>query len=292
LTDKFKYVLITSAHNEDDFIEQTIKSVVSQTVLPKKWIIVDDGSTDDTVKIVQEYSKENKFIELLRIEEESKRTFSSKVRAINLGFEKLKEVDFEFIGNLDADITFDEDYYQRVLNELQNNPKLGIAGGDRFDLINGKFIKVSRSRNSVSGAVQLFRRKCYLDIEGYRALDYGGIDAVAESMARFKGWEVKTFGDIIFYHHRRTGTAANNIHKARFNSGIRDYLIGYHPLFEALRVLSKMKNKPFLSGSAAWFWGYLWAGIRNYKRAVPKDFVKQLRSEQLSRLKFGLKINE
>lgn len=285
----FKYILITSAYNEEDFIEKTIKSVVSQTVLPTKWIIVDDGSTDETVNIVQPYTKEYSFIELLNIGRDSRRTFSSKVRAINQGFEKVKNLEFEFIGNLDADITFDQSYYQRILNEFKNNIKLGIAGGDRFDLVNGKFIKVSRSPNSVSGAVQLFRRKCYLDIEGYRPLDYGGIDAVAESMARFKGWDVWTFGDIIFYHHRRTGTAANNIHKAKFNSGIRDYLIGYHPLFEILRVISKMKNKPFFSGGAAWLWGYLWASINNYERPVSKDFVRKLRFEQIARLKSFLK---
>jgi len=289
LRPNFNYILITAAHNEEDFIERTIKSVVNQTVLPTKWIIVNDGSTDQTVNIVQSYTKEYSFIELLNIRKDCRRTFSSKVRAFNQGYEKVKNLEFKFIGNLDADITFDQNYYQRVLNEFENNTKLGIAGGDRFDLINGKFIKVSRSSNSVSGAVQLFCRECYMDIEGYRPLDYGGIDAVAESMARFKGWEVITFGDIIFYHHRRTGTAVNNIFRAKFNSGIRDYLIGYHPIFEVSRVISKIKNKPLISGSILWLGGFIWASIKNYKRPVSEDFVRKLRFEQITRLKSFLK---
>lgn len=138
-----------------------------------------------------------------------------------------------------------------------------------YDLVNGKFIKVSRSSNSVVGVVQLFRRGCFLAISGYLPLDRGGIDAVAKSIARFQSWEVKKFPDVIFYHYRTTCTAENNIIKAIFNSGIQDYLIGYHPLFEILRVISKIKNKPFLSGSLALFLGYLWASIKNFKNPSP-----------------------
>ena len=138
---------------------------------------------------------------------------------------------------------------------------------------------------------QLFTQKCYIDIGGYRPLDYGGIDAVAEAMARFEGWKVETFRDIIFYHHRRTGTAANNILKAKFISGKKDYLIGYHPLFEFVRLISKIKEKPFFIGSVAWLLGFVWASVRKYKRPVPDSFVKKLRFEQINRLRSLLKTN-
>lgn len=283
------YVLITPAHNEEYFIEKTIESVINQTILPLKWIIIDDGSIDNTLSIATPYSKKYNFIEILSIEKETKRTFSSKVRAFNYGFEKIKNLGYDFIGNLDADITFEPDYYEKILNEFQKNTRLGIAGGDRYDWVNGKFEKVFRSSNSVSGAVQLFRFKCFSDIKGYRPLDYGGIDAVAESMARFKGWEVQTFRDIIFHHHRRTGTAENNVLKAYFRNGIKEYLIGYHPLFELLRVVSKIKNKPFLFGSLSWFLGFVWAAFNRYDRAVSKDFISKLRNEQINRLKSSIK---
>jgi glycosyltransferase involved in cell wall biosynthesis len=280
---KSKYVIITPAHNEESFVEKTIESVINQTIKPSKWIIVDDGSTDNTLNIAKSYSQKFIFIEVLNLETEKKRTFSSKVRAFNHGFEKAKNIDYDFIGNLDADVSFNSNYYERILNEFEKNPKLGIAGGDRYDFVNGKFEKVIRSSNSVSGAVQLFRSKCFSDIEGYRPLDYGGIDAVAESMARFAGWEVRTFSEITFYHYRRTGTAERHILKAYFRNGVKEYLIGYHPIFEFLRVVKKVKTKPFLIGSIVWFAGYIWASTNNFKRIVPKDFVKKLRKEQLIR---------
>jgi|WetSurSiteA1Bulk_404760.scaffolds.fasta_scaffold33147_2 glycosyltransferase involved in cell wall biosynthesis len=281
----FKYILITPAHNEGVFIQNTIKSVIQQTVLPLKWIIVDDGSTDNTSEIVKPYLQKFSFIEYLSRERESHRTFASKVRAFNSGIEKLKHLDFDFIGNLDADVTFDIDYYERILTEFQKNSKLGIAGGDRYDFVNGKFEKVIRSSNSVSGAVQLFNIKCFSEINGYRELDYGGIDAVAESMARFAGWEVQTFRDIIFHHHRRTGTAKSGVVKAYFRNGVKEYLIGYHPVFEFFRVIKKLKTKPYFIVSIVWFGGYLWAGIFNFRRVVPKEFIKKLRKEQMHRLK-------
>jgi len=284
-----RYVLITPACNEEAFIRKTIESVIHQTVLPVRWIIVNDGSIDHTANIVEAYTSKCEFMELINLNRNSIRVFSSKVRAFNSGFERVKSYDFNFIGNLDADIAFDKRYFERILEEFQKNSKLGIAGGNRFDLVNGEFIEISRSLNSVSGAVQLFRRECFSEIGGYLPLDRGGIDSVAESMARFQGWEVKTFPDVIFYHYRRTGTAENNIIKAKFNGGIRDYLIGYHPFFEIFRIISRIKNKPFVIGSLVWFLGYLWANIKNYKRPVPANFIKKLRKEQINRLKFFLK---
>ena len=279
------YVLITPAHNEAVFIENTIRSVINQKILPLKWIIVDDGSTDNTLEIAKNYQGKFEFIDIVTLERQSHRTFASKVRAFNSGFEKIKNLNFDFIGNLDADITFESDYYEKILSKFQKNAKLGIAGGDRYDYVNGEFEKVIRSSNSVSGAVQLFREKCFSEIKGYRELDYGGIDAVAESMARFAGWEVQTFRDIIFHHHRRTGTAKNSILISYFRNGIKEYLIGYHPLFEFLRIASKVTSKPFLMGSLIWLYGFLWASIRRYNRPVPNEFVINLRAEQLQRLK-------
>ena len=286
---EMKYVLITPARNEEEFIEKTIKSVINQTILPIKWIIVSDGSTDDTADIVREYAGKHDFIDLISTIDESERVFSSKVRAFNLGYEKVKNFEYNFIGNLDADIACDEIYFEKILEKFQHNSKLGIAGGDRYDLVNNEFIKVTRSSNSVAGAVQLFSRECFAAINGYRPLDYGGIDAVTESMARFEGWDVKTFSDVIFYHYRRTGTAEDNILKARYNSGIKEYLIGYHPLFEIFRIFSKIHIKPYLVGSLAWFYGFILANIKNIKRPVPADFVKKLRKEQINRIKASLK---
>ena len=125
----FDYVLVTPARNEETFIATTIEAVLAQTVLPVRWIIVSDGSTDRTDEIVAGYAKQHSFIRLLRRSAGETRSFSSKVNAFKMSDRELEGVQYEFVGNLDADVSFPRDYYENVLQRLQTSPKLGIAGG-------------------------------------------------------------------------------------------------------------------------------------------------------------------
>jgi len=277
------YVLITAARNEEAYIEKTIQAVIAQTVLPVKWVIVSDGSTDRTDEIVNNYAAKHNFIELAQNPGSRKRQYGSKVRAFNLGYQQLKETEYEFIGNLDADISFESHYYEKVLKKFNDKKELGIAGGVRYDLRNGKFELVKRSLNSVSGAYQLFRRQCYETIGGYLPLA-GGIDAVAENMARMKGWQAVAFTDLPVYHYRGVGAANLNSLSVKFIGGINDYLIGYHPLFQIVRNLYSIFQKPVF-GSLLRTCGYFWALSKRSKKPVSSDYVKYLRSEQLIRLK-------
>jgi glycosyltransferase involved in cell wall biosynthesis len=282
---KFKYALLTACRNEEDYIEATINSVVSQTIMPQKWIIINDGSTDNTEEILLSYSKKYTFIQVINKLSKEEGSFGSKADAINLGYSYLKHLDFGFIGNLDADITFDSTYYEVVLNKLKFNDKLGLAGGVRVDNINGKFIPVRSAANSVPGAFQLFRKKCWEEIGGYMPLEYGGIDAVAEITARMKGWQVKSYPDLILRHHRVTGNAQRNVLVNSFRSGIKDYMIGYHPLFQILKSIERMRRRPFLVGGALQLFGYFSTAIIRPHRPVRNELVKYLRSEQLQRIK-------
>jgi len=188
------YVLVTAARNEETYIERTIESVVAQTMLPRKYVIVSDGSTDGTDDIVKRYAAQHDFVELLRLEDNGARDFASQVYGQHAGVERLQDLEYDFIGMLDADISFEPDYYERILKKFQQNPRLGLAGGLLFDLYGGKWYqqKVDVSLN-VSGPVQMFRRQCFKDIGGYIPLAKGGQDAVAEVMTRKHGWEVATF---------------------------------------------------------------------------------------------------
>lgn len=279
------YVLITPARNEADYIKKTLDSVVKQTILPKLWIVVSDGSTDKTDEIVNEYEEKYSFIKFYKTPHSTRRNFGSKVDAFNFGLRNVGEIDYEFIGNLDGDIGMGSDYYEKILNKFDENPKLGIAGGVRLDYFDGKFISVKSARNSVAGAFQLFRKECFEQIGGYRALRYGGIDAVAETMSRMYGWEVKSFEDIKLYHYKPTGSAHKNMIRKKLRVGIKFYLIGYHPIFVFSRFCSRWKQKPYVIGSVIAIVGYIWATIRRYKRPVPKEFIKYLRSEQTGRMK-------
>ena len=279
------YVLITPCRNEADYIEGTLKSVIAQTIRPQKWVIVSDGSTDRTDEIVEHYAQKHDFILFLRQSGDRQRNFGSKVEAINLAYEHLKGLQFDFVGNLDADITFDSAYYANILSKFEQNERLGLAGGRRLDFQRGQFVKVPCARNSVGGPIQMFRRQCYETIGGYQRLSCGGIDAVAETMVRMHGWQVESFPEITVYHHRATGTAGGGVIRARFKKGEQHYLIGYHPLFHIASGMFRFSSYPFMLGSLAEIAGYAWAFLSNKKKVVSEDFVCFLRGEQLTRLR-------
>lgn len=285
------YVLLTAARNEEEFIEKPLKAVVSQTVRPKRWIIVNDGSVDRTSAIIRQFAESEPFIELIDLSGDSKRNFGSKARAINFAYGRIRDTDFQYVGNLDADVSFDSTYYEEVLSRFGSNPRLGVAGGIRLDRVDGKFIRVKSARNSVGGPFQLFRRECFEKIGGYLPLPYGGIDAVAEISARMHGWEVRSFPELTVFHYRMTGSAASGRPGAKFKAGIKEYLIGYHPVFQFLRAASSLGAKPAVFGSMIWIYGYYWAFFQRYRRPVSNDFVRFLRSEQLERIRSALNIN-
>ncbi len=283
-----KYILITPARNEEDYIEKTIKSVISQKILPERWIIVSDGSTDRTDEIVGQYAKAHSFIVLYRSPNDGTRNFGSKAKAVEFGYEQAKSLDFDYVGNLDADVSFDPDYFPNLIKKFEANEKLGLTGGIRFDLINGKFRETICARNSVGGPFQFFRRECFEAIGGYRPLEYGGIDAVAEISARMLGWEVCSFPEYKVYHYRRTGTAGFNSFRSNFRFGIKHYLIGYHPAFHLAQCVFRGVKRTSLLRPILRQVGYSWAFFRQYKRPVPDEFVTYLRMEQITRLRSSL----
>jgi glycosyltransferase involved in cell wall biosynthesis len=279
------YVLITPARNEQDFIEATIKSVIGQSVLPREWIIVSDSSTDRTDEIVQDYSDRYPFLRLLRNENGRIRNFSAKVAAFRAGARALRTQDYEFIGNLDADVSFQVDYFEHLLRAFFRQAKLGVAGGLILEKIDSQFCAQDVNANSVAGAVQMFRRTCFEQIGGYPSIVSGGVDAGAEIMARMHGWQVETFPELQVFHHRRVATGAKNIFRTRFRQGKNHYLLGYHPLFQMLNSMYHLTEKPYLLGALVGFGGYVWGGVRRPEKALPPHVIDFLRCEQLQRIK-------
>ena len=193
------YVLITPARNEADLIGGTIRAVIGQTVLPRRWVIVSDGSTDKTDEIVSKYAAENPWIELLRLPERPDRQFAAKARAFNAGYERLSGLEFDVVGNLDADITFDPSYMAFLLDRFRENPQLGVAGtpfveGD--DHSRHSYAHRFAQLEHVSGACQMFRRACFEAVGGYVPVRGGAVDWIAVTTARMKGWETRTFVDM------------------------------------------------------------------------------------------------
>ena len=194
-------------------------------------------------------------------------------------------MEFDFIGILDADITFEHDYYEAMLKEFENNAKLGIVGGEFYDIVGEKKIRVVKSSQSVRGGVQFFRRECFVQIGKFTPLKYGGEDIITEVTARKNGWIVKSFEHQMLEHHRLTGTAGWNILEAKFREGMNAYSMGYHPIFQITKSLYRIKERPYIISGILHLLGFIWANIKRSPRVVQKDFIVYLRGEQLHRIK-------
>ena len=280
------YVLVTAAYNEEKLIEQTIRSIVAQTVRPARWVIVSDGSTDRTDEIVKSYALSDDFIGLCRITEDHPRNFAAQVYAINRGLSQLRDVDYGYLGNFDADITIGPEYFASLLEKFRLDPSLGLAGGAVCERCrDGEFKPRSmNSETSVAHACQLFRRECFEAIGGaYLPLRYGGPDTYAEASARMRHWQVKSFSELKVFHHRPTNSA-DGVIRGWFRQGKMDHSLGALPAFELLKLLRRVRAKPYVIGSIARLAGFIDSYLRREKRQVPSDFVAYLRREQKQRL--------
>jgi poly-beta-1,6-N-acetyl-D-glucosamine synthase len=279
-----RFVLVTPARNEATYIRLTLDSVVSQTKRPVKWVIVSDGSTDGTDEIVREYELSHPWIQLLRAPDRTDRSFAGKVYAFNIGYAEVRDIPHDIVASLDADISFAPDYFEYLLEKIVCDPRLGVVGTpfeDEGQVYDYRFVNIEH----VSGACQVFRRECFEEIGGYKAVKGGSIDHIAVISARLKGWKTRTFTEKRCFHHRPMGTAQTSLLSSRFKYGIKDYAIGNHPVWQIVRSIYQMGQRPFVLGGIALAAGYASACLRRIDRPVSSEFVAFHRNEQMMRLK-------
>ncbi len=283
---------MTAARNEAAYIEGTIKAVLSQTVKPRLWVIVSDGSTDGTDEIIREYEKNEGFLVYLRRHDPSSQVdFRRKVESLRLSQAMFNNLSYDFIGNLDADITFHADYFEILLHEFNKKPGLGIAGGVLYEPFNGRFVpRYLSEERYVPGAVQLFRRKCYEQVGGYVGLRWGGEDTVAVVSAWMKGWETLSIQGLPAFHHK-VGLETGSVLRWRFYEASMFYYLGSDPVFEILKSLRWMGRRPYFLQGISRLCGYVWALCHDEKRHVSNEFIRYLRREQRRRLREAFKIN-
>jgi glycosyltransferase involved in cell wall biosynthesis len=279
------YVLITPVRNESKFIARTIESVVHQTRRPLRWIIIDDGSTDQTADIVRQVSAGHDWIELIQMPKRTGRSFSAKVQSFNAGYDRVKHLPFEVVGNLDGDISFDEEYLAFLLGKFEADPELGVTGTVFREENYSSELDSFEGRNHVAGGCQLFRRRCFEEVGGFVPNHCGGVDWIAVTTARMLGWKTRSFREKSFFHLRPLGTAGRSLLGRAFVYGQKDYYLGGHPVWEFFRVLYRMSRKPYLVEGLALGAGYASLLLRRTKRPVSERFIKFHRSEQMTKLR-------
>jgi poly-beta-1,6-N-acetyl-D-glucosamine synthase len=280
------FVLLTAAHNEEANIGATVRSVLAQTAVPQKWIIVSDNSNDRTAEVVECEASGYDFVEVIAKKDlEQKPSFASKVFALRFGYEQLRGLSFEFIGILDADVTLEPLYYEKMLRKFRVDPDLGIAGGFIHEVRKGRYeSRPFNSIRSVAGGIQLLRRECYEGIGGYLPIRSGGEDWVAEVMAKMKGWKVRSFPEILAYHNRKGGEK-RGLFKECYGQGRRAYTIGSHPVYEIFKLIHRLSDHPYVVASCIRLFGYIGGYLSREERMVPRDFVEYLRVEQTARIR-------
>ena len=282
---RYCYVLVTAAYNEEGHIADTLRSVASQSSLPDRWVIVSDGSTDGTDHIVREWANRHPFIEFVRVEKSAQHSFAAKVFALRQGFARLADVEYDFIGILDADVSFEPDYFLRLMEHFASEPRLGIAGGNIEQHVDGAVVPRMKDFNSVAGGVQFLRRECFAQTGGLPTLRYGGEDAAMEIKARMHGWKTRTIPELKVVHFGLVGAGAGGPLKARFKLGRVNFDLGYHPMFQLARSVYRAKERPYLLGSVAELVGFAVGKARDRRPAIDREVVRYLRNEQLTKLR-------
>lgn len=277
-----KYVLITPVRNEEAFLEKIIVSVINQTVRPVEYIIVNDGSSDRTGEIIDNYCSKYNWIRGVHRQDRGFRKWGGGIiEAFYDGFNALNCQDWEFMSKMDGDLSFDPEYFAEAFNKFRENPNIGIGGGVLYIYKNGRRILESHPKFHVRGGVKIYRRKCWEDIGG---LWVGpGTDAVDEVKANMLGWTTMSFFDLHLIHHRPTSTSWG-FWGGLTKAGHADYVYGSHPAFLMAKMLRRLFKRPYFIGSIALVYGYLKAFIQRCPQVDDPELIKYLRGQQLARL--------
>jgi biofilm PGA synthesis N-glycosyltransferase PgaC len=288
MTDGPRYVLMSAAKDEAEFVGLTIESVARQTVKPLRHILVDDGSKDATEAIVRQWSEKEGFVKLMAREKTSGRSFGSKVVALKAAYEYIKDLQFDYIGCLDADITLPPGYYEQIIGRMRENPKLGVASGLCLQKSGADWVRIMTNRQHVPGAMQFFTRECYDAIGGYQTVTVAGVDSLAEIKARMKGWQTQSFTDIFAYHHKPIGSATGGALKTSYRRGMTDYMLGKHPLYVLAKSVRRLAAPPYVTNAFAHLCGYFSLLAKRKPMDVSDEVRRYVRAEELEVLRSAL----
>jgi glycosyltransferase involved in cell wall biosynthesis len=278
-----KYVIITPAKNEEEFIEHTLNSVCSQTHKPIEWIIVDDGSTDQTSSLVERYMMNNSWIKLIKSNNLSeKRAGGPKVvRAFNKGYDVIRDKSYDFIVKLDADLTLPSNYFEVIGKTFMLNEMIGLCGGYCVGEKKGKLLREMSASFHVRGAVKAYRKQCFIDIGGLKPVwNWDGLD---ELMAMYMGWEVKVL-PLEVVHHRETSKEYNPLLQ-NFLHGKEYYRMGHGTVLLLIKSLHTMINtRPLFFGGIVFVGGFVWACIKGENKIVDEKAAGFIRRFQYERI--------
>ncbi|MFL6513844.1 MAG: glycosyltransferase family 2 protein [Chthoniobacterales bacterium] len=280
------YVVITPVRDEEEHLSATIDSMIRQTITPHAWVIVDDGSSDQTASVAERAAQSVPWIHVIR---RANRGFrqpgTGVIAAFTEGYGRVAAQNWDFLVKLDGDLSFDPDYFEQCFDRFAEDQKLGVGGGTICQRAAAELVSEAPGDPlfHVRGATKIYKRECWQAIGGL--MQAPGWDTVDEYKANMLGWKTYTFREIKLLHHRHAG-GAEGTWKNWVKNGVANYVAGYHPLFMACKCAKRVAHKPYLMAAAGLLTGYLGAWVRGVPKVDDHELIRYVRRQQLRRLFF------
>jgi glycosyltransferase involved in cell wall biosynthesis len=274
-----RYALITPARNERENLERLAAAVQAQTHRPAYWLVVDDGSTDSTREYVAALAEDDPTIIVLDSppaggQLSDGRRLGRDLLAFQHGVRSLPEP-VDVVVKLDADLSFEPDYFDRLIAEFERDPKLGMAGGACYELQDGEWVRRKVVPTAVWGASRAYRWECLDSVMGLAPCV--GWDGIDEIKAQLAGYRTGTVLDLPFLHHRPEGTREAARYHAHILSGTAAWYMGYRPSYLVLRSLYRARSDRAALGL---IWGYLRSAVNRAPRCAEPGVIGVLRERQ------------
>lgn len=281
-----RIVIISPVRNEGKHLQHTIRSMVAQTLRPKLWVLVNDGSTDDTAAQIDAASREYSWIKTVhRKDRGARKAGGGVIETFYDGYSLIEKEDWDYIVKFDGDLSFEPDYFEKCIARFEGDSKLGVGGGLICGLVNGVLEEESTGdpRFHVRGATKIYRRECWNDIGGL--LKSSGWDTLDEVKANMCGWTSYSFRELKLLHHRPAG-AADGAWKNWVKNGRANYFSGYHPVFMLLKCAKRVFEKPYGLAALGLLTGFVSGYFKGAPQVPDRALIRYLRQQQMNRLTF------
>jgi poly-beta-1,6-N-acetyl-D-glucosamine synthase len=284
------YLLISPGRNEAGYMRNTLDSVIAQTVRPKTWVIVDDGSTDDSPKILAEYAARHDWIKVVTRRDRGGRAVGpGVVEAFYAGYETIDPDDYEYLCKLDLDLILPPRYFEELMLRMEADPTIATCSGKSYIHHNGEFVSERHGDETSIGATKFYRRWMFQQLGGFvREVMWDGIDC---HRCRMQGWHAVSWDvpDLRFTHLRPQGSSQKGILTGRMRHGFGQYFMGTSPVYMLANAVNRINEKPYVLGSIMMMWGYFWSWVQRKPRYEDPEFRRFLRQWQWRALLVGKK---
>jgi len=283
-----RYVVISPCRDEAKYMRQTLDSVIAQSIRPAKWVIVDDGSTDETPEILAEYAKRHEWIRIVTRADRGRRSVGPGViEAFYAGYETINPDDYDYLCKLDLDLRLPPTYFEMLMQRMTGNPRIATCSGKAYIEDGGRLVSEGHGDETSLGMTKFYRVSCFKEIGGFvREVMWDGIDC---HCCRMKGWMACSWDEpeLRFIHLRAEGSSQQSVHAGRVRHGYGQYFMGTGFLYMLASAIYRMNERPYVSGSLAVLWGWVKSALQRKPRYENAEFRKFLRRYQLRALMLG-----